>query len=209
MIRRPPRSTLFPYTTLFRSWCATASPRSTGRRSRASPAAHWMRMKASRVLSTYRATTPAACHSGTSPFPCRSADPAVAPRLKENRPQAGVAGGSACAGRPSGWRLDFLKDFLKVVDKAGASGPQSSRAASLQPRHTEKGDDIAPAVLARAARGDRPVGGYSARVRRQAGVGRREGDVHQQQGSQQVPPAAAFPQGLELYVETQASACVG
>src|SRR2546427_8612457 len=23
MIRRPPRSTLFPYTTLFRSWCAT------------------------------------------------------------------------------------------------------------------------------------------------------------------------------------------
>src|ERR1017187_4722482 len=92
-----------------------------------------MRMKASRVLATYRATTPAACHSATSPFPCRSADPAVAPRLKENRPQAGVAGGSACAGRPSGWRLDFLKDFLKVVDKAGASGPQSSRAASLQP----------------------------------------------------------------------------
>src|SRR2546427_7501363 len=24
MIRRPPRSTLFPYTTLFRSWCAIA-----------------------------------------------------------------------------------------------------------------------------------------------------------------------------------------
>src|ERR1017187_7135017 len=168
MIRRPPRSTLFPYTTLFRSWCATASPRSTGRRSRASPAAHWMRMKASRVLSTYRATTPAACHSATSPFPCRSADPAVAPRLKENRPQAGVAGGSACAGRPSGWRLDFLKDFLKVVDKAGASGPQSSRAASLQPRHTEKGDDIAPAVLARR------------RYIRETGVPYGEGDSHDQ-----------------------------
>src|SRR3712207_8518026 len=28
MIRRPPRSTLFPYTTLFRSICATSSPRS-------------------------------------------------------------------------------------------------------------------------------------------------------------------------------------
>src|SRR5258708_29120361 len=30
MIRRPPRSTLFPYTTLFRSWastCATSPPR--------------------------------------------------------------------------------------------------------------------------------------------------------------------------------------
>src|SRR2546430_5067823 len=25
MIRRPPRSTLFPYTTLFRSWCERAS----------------------------------------------------------------------------------------------------------------------------------------------------------------------------------------
>src|SRR3712207_7144066 len=25
MIRRPPRSTLFPYTTLFRSWCTTSS----------------------------------------------------------------------------------------------------------------------------------------------------------------------------------------
>src|SRR2546430_10316324 len=26
MIRRPPRSTLFPYTTLFRSWTGTAGP---------------------------------------------------------------------------------------------------------------------------------------------------------------------------------------
>src|SRR3712207_8493623 len=31
MIRRPPRSTLFPYTTLFRSWSATAPPRRRGR----------------------------------------------------------------------------------------------------------------------------------------------------------------------------------
>src|SRR5688572_32717401 len=28
MLRRPPRSTLFPYTTLFRSWTRRASPRS-------------------------------------------------------------------------------------------------------------------------------------------------------------------------------------
>src|SRR5256885_13314982 len=28
MIRRPPRSTLFPYTTLFRSWSSTSPPRS-------------------------------------------------------------------------------------------------------------------------------------------------------------------------------------
>src|SRR5258706_10986638 len=29
MIRRPPRSTLFPYTTLFRSWAVVSSPRKT------------------------------------------------------------------------------------------------------------------------------------------------------------------------------------
>src|SRR2546425_8888063 len=34
MIRRPPRSTLFPYTTLFRSPCAFRPPRRCGRRSR-------------------------------------------------------------------------------------------------------------------------------------------------------------------------------
>src|SRR5260370_20378989 len=32
MIRRPPRSTLFPYTTLFRSWRAASWPRSRGGR---------------------------------------------------------------------------------------------------------------------------------------------------------------------------------
>src|SRR5258708_29122699 len=36
MIRRPPRSTLFPYTTLFRSACAGACRRRLGERSRAS-----------------------------------------------------------------------------------------------------------------------------------------------------------------------------
>src|SRR3712207_4555048 len=34
MIRRPPRSTLFPYTTLFRSKCATRSPSGPGRTGR-------------------------------------------------------------------------------------------------------------------------------------------------------------------------------
>src|SRR5471032_3437970 len=29
MIRRPPRSTLFPYTTLFRSWCAASATTGT------------------------------------------------------------------------------------------------------------------------------------------------------------------------------------
>src|SRR3712207_7584108 len=46
MIRRPPRSTLFPYTTLFRSSCA---PRARRRRSRATAA--------SRVRSARRRTT--------------------------------------------------------------------------------------------------------------------------------------------------------
>src|SRR5258708_30744070 len=36
MIRRPPRSTLFPYTTLFRSKCCSSSS-SCARRSRAAP----------------------------------------------------------------------------------------------------------------------------------------------------------------------------
>src|SRR2546422_5296141 len=40
MIRRPPRSTLFPYTTLFRSWTrrACSARRETGRRRRRAPA---------------------------------------------------------------------------------------------------------------------------------------------------------------------------
>src|SRR6266536_2868294 len=37
MIRRPPRSTLFPYTTLFRSPWTRARPRSRGRRSTRGP----------------------------------------------------------------------------------------------------------------------------------------------------------------------------
>src|SRR2546429_3544732 len=44
MIRRPPRSTLFPYTTLFRSSMVTASARKTGRIATAhlaSMCAHW------------------------------------------------------------------------------------------------------------------------------------------------------------------------
>src|SRR3712207_7615695 len=36
MIRRPPRSTLFPYTTLFRSWIVTGPPTDAA----AGPAAH-------------------------------------------------------------------------------------------------------------------------------------------------------------------------
>src|SRR3712207_8955630 len=39
MIRRPPRSTLFPYTTLFRSAPARASTRRTGPRPRRAPRA--------------------------------------------------------------------------------------------------------------------------------------------------------------------------
>src|SRR2546423_3927474 len=38
MIRRPPRSTLFPYTTLFRSAPAAPSPRRAGSRSATPPA---------------------------------------------------------------------------------------------------------------------------------------------------------------------------
>src|SRR2546422_1147839 len=40
MIRRPPRSTLFPYTTLFRSGRATAADRPVGRSAR--PLADWL-----------------------------------------------------------------------------------------------------------------------------------------------------------------------
>src|SRR2546430_4038528 len=46
MIRRPPRSTLFPYTTLFRSWPSRgARERSTSRRSRSpTGTARWRRV---------------------------------------------------------------------------------------------------------------------------------------------------------------------
>src|SRR5438552_14927747 len=37
MIRRPPRSTLFPYTTLFRSWASTSAMSSRSSRAAASP----------------------------------------------------------------------------------------------------------------------------------------------------------------------------
>src|SRR2546427_4693562 len=42
MIRRPPRSTLFPYTTLFRS-CATAAPRTAAPRGGAGTPGHTRR----------------------------------------------------------------------------------------------------------------------------------------------------------------------
>src|SRR5258708_19049027 len=48
MIRRPPRSTLFPYTTLFRSPCRTRWPRRTVARQRSS----WRRRQLSLWLLT-------------------------------------------------------------------------------------------------------------------------------------------------------------
>src|SRR2546430_12344931 len=41
MIRRPPRSTLFPYTTLFRSWPRRAPPRPNGARRPADCGTAW------------------------------------------------------------------------------------------------------------------------------------------------------------------------
>src|SRR2546425_8648895 len=53
MIRRPPRSTLFPYTTLFRSWrVSSPSPRSTSRR----PANERVPMATSRAAQSIAAT---------------------------------------------------------------------------------------------------------------------------------------------------------
>src|SRR5256885_4203997 len=46
MIRRPPRSTLFPYTTLFRSPCRRTAP---VRRRNARPCGAWRRCSCSRV----------------------------------------------------------------------------------------------------------------------------------------------------------------
>src|SRR2546422_7873002 len=40
MIRRPPRSTLFPYTTLFRSWAAMGKPSQLPRAGELEPATH-------------------------------------------------------------------------------------------------------------------------------------------------------------------------
>src|SRR3712207_8920836 len=59
MIRRPPRSTLFPYTTLFRSWTAPPSGvasdrtvRLSSRRRSASAAAHRSLVSSRQVVST-------------------------------------------------------------------------------------------------------------------------------------------------------------
>src|SRR3712207_8600074 len=45
MIRRPPRSTLFPYTTLFRSPCGWSAGPATACRRRSSAATWWMRSR--------------------------------------------------------------------------------------------------------------------------------------------------------------------
>src|SRR3989442_8513380 len=59
MIRRPPRSTLFPYTTLFRSRCkpATATPSRAARAAvaRARLSTAWIRALAEPYLRGYRA----------------------------------------------------------------------------------------------------------------------------------------------------------
>src|SRR5574338_137145 len=51
MIRRPPRSTLFPYTTLFRSW-STRSTAARGAAGRASPSPTWWRDRKSTRLNS-------------------------------------------------------------------------------------------------------------------------------------------------------------
>src|SRR5579864_1571884 len=56
MIRRPPRSTLFPYTTLFRSSCAPATP--SWSRARSDPAwARWSRRSSANIPRNGRAKT--------------------------------------------------------------------------------------------------------------------------------------------------------
>src|SRR2546430_3204499 len=54
MIRRPPRSTLFPYTTLFRSWSRRREGPSTGKRLRFGRSGHLSHM----LLVLARATRP-------------------------------------------------------------------------------------------------------------------------------------------------------
>src|SRR2546430_16201764 len=50
MIRRPPRSTLFPYTTLFRSWPRRAPPRPNGARRPADCGTAWAWPRDGRAL---------------------------------------------------------------------------------------------------------------------------------------------------------------
>src|SRR2546422_6994445 len=68
MIRRPPRSTLFPYTTLFRSWTAKDRRRSTSSRSPTAPGT--------------TATTVGS--RGRAPATCRSSAPAPGSRSEEH-----------------------------------------------------------------------------------------------------------------------------
>src|SRR3989442_10578230 len=64
MIRRPPRSTLFPYTTLFRSRRARADRGRPRDRARAHGADHRLSRRASRGPSTLRAARSVRARSG-------------------------------------------------------------------------------------------------------------------------------------------------
>src|SRR3712207_19255 len=62
MIRRPPRSTLFPYTTLFRSW--TTPPTRTG------VTCAWPSSRAGRSRSAWTCTPPCSCRGRSSSPSC-------------------------------------------------------------------------------------------------------------------------------------------
>src|SRR3546814_16238193 len=77
MIRRPPRSTrtdtLFPYTTLFRSWVKISQRLSSTRRASMLPTAHWLpKRSAISAMSSGRAT--AALLTATLSAPARSSE---------------------------------------------------------------------------------------------------------------------------------------
>src|SRR5688572_32478141 len=75
MIRRPPRSTLFPYTTLFRSWVVGLPHRCTG---------HSLRSAHSTQRNRPCATAPSAESSTIPPKPTRAATGSSAGRSEEH-----------------------------------------------------------------------------------------------------------------------------
>src|SRR6478735_2567756 len=88
MIRRPPRSTLFPYTTLFRSSCRPADPRAFSRSTDpGARMAHTEDRKSTRLNSSHLVTSYAVfCLKKIRPAPSRLLPPPARQPARDTRP---------------------------------------------------------------------------------------------------------------------------
>src|SRR3989337_116845 len=132
MIRRPPRSTLFPYTTLFRSETCATPPRYHGRKNRRkSPRRHGRVGRALPPGSPCPSPDPVHRHAGGGR---RSGLPGAPPLPPDERhvarPRAGRAGGGhpRPLGHPAHLRAESARPLLRPGLRAGAGPPLADGA---------------------------------------------------------------------------------